>query len=90
MGGSATGTRLGTLQEANHRAASAALVGLVCIRWDLVPGVRWSSPGTGNDGEMEATKGKKGTTSNKRGRGGQTWDKSRRQIKGKKKNLHQK
>lgn len=28
-------------------AASAALAGLPCIHWDLMPGVRWPSPETG-------------------------------------------
>lgn len=80
MGESATGTRLGTAQEANRRAACTALVGLPCIRWDLVPGVSWPPPGTGGDGKIEATKGKKGKTSNKRERRGQTRDESRRKT----------
>lgn len=50
MGASAKGTRLATARRANHRAASAALVGLPCIHWDLVPGVGWPSPGTRRDG----------------------------------------
>lgn len=71
MGESTTGTRLGTAREANRRAASTALVGPAYIRWDLVPGVRWPSPGTEGDTEIETTKGKKGEMGDKRGKGEQ-------------------
>lgn len=74
MGESATGTRLGTAQEANCRAAGAALAGLPCVHWDLMPGVRWPSPGSEGDSEIETTKGKNVKTGNKRGKGGQTME----------------
>ena len=53
------GNRLGAAREANRRATGAALAGLSCIHWDLVPGVRRPSPGTGRDGEIEITKREK-------------------------------
>lgn len=59
--------------SANRNAASAAAAAgppPPCVHWDLVPGVRWPSPGTGRDGEVETTEGKhEKTISKKEGEG---------------------
>ncbi len=70
------GTRLGTVQKVNRRAAGAAFPGLPRFHWDLMPGVRWSSPETRRDGKIESRKGRNGKTCNKRRKGEQTVDNS--------------